>query len=202
MIRPLPGADERPLTFNDVVLHVEIPSGTYIEEDCTCDSAFMLDIIREVGGKIRSSFHWLPQETEAIHLFTNNAGGHGTNDAREKYVSILKSEFNIIVIWQIANSPETNMLDLGAWVTIQCIVSHMHRGKRVQKDTLCKTVYNAFESLESIKLENIASRWKCVLDLIILGKGSNDLVEQCRGITSSLADLPDLDYDDVNSYHG
>jgi hypothetical protein len=161
----------------------------------------MLDIIHEVGGKICASFDWLPKETEEIHLFMDNAGGNGTNDAREQYVSILKSEFNIIVIWQIANSPETNMLDLGAWVTIQCIVSHMHRGKHIQKDTLCKTVYNAFDTLESIKLENIASRWKRVLDLIIIGKGSNDLVEQCRGITSSLADLPDLDYNDIDSYN-
>jgi hypothetical protein len=118
MIRPLPGTDERPLTFDDVVLHVEIPSGTYIEEDCTCDSTFMLDIICEIGVNIRSLFDWLPKETEEIHLFMDNAGGHGTNDARQQYVSILKSEFNIIVIWQIANSPETNMLDLGAWVTI------------------------------------------------------------------------------------
>jgi hypothetical protein len=36
-----------------------------------------------------------------------------------------------------------------------------------------------------------------VLDLIIVGKGSNDLVEKCRGLTSSLADLPNLEYDDV-----
>jgi hypothetical protein len=77
----------------------------------------------------------------------------------------------------------------------------VHCGKRIQKDTLCKTVYDAFKTLESIKLENIASCWKRVLDLIIIGKGSNDLVEQCHGITSSLADLPDLDYDDIDSYH-
>jgi hypothetical protein len=201
MIQPLPGTDKRPLVFDDVVLHVKIPSGSYIEEDCTCDSTFMLDIIHEIGVNIRASFDWLPQETEEIHLFMDNAGGHSTNDAREQYVSILKSEFKIIVIGQIANSPETNMLDLGTWVTIQCILSHMHCGKCIQKDMLCKTVYNAFETLESGKLENITSCWKHVLDLIIIGKGSNDLVEQCCGIMLSLTDLPNLDYDDIDSYH-
>jgi hypothetical protein len=170
MIQPLPGTNEHPLIFNDVVLHVKIPSGSYIEEP------FMLDIICEIGVNICASFDWLPQEIEEIHLFMDNTGGHGTNVAREQYVSILKLEFNIIVVWQIANSPETNMLDLGAWVTIQCIMSHIYCGKHIQKDTLCKTVHNAFETLKSGKLENIASCWKHVLDLIILGKGSNDLV--------------------------
>jgi hypothetical protein len=106
-------------------------------------------------------------------------------------------------LWQIANSPETNMLDLGAWATIQCIVAHMHKGKRVQKDALCKTVYHAFNSLESRKLGSIGKRWERVLDLIILGKGSNDLVELCRGLTASLADLPRFDCDeDVDMVDG
>jgi hypothetical protein len=186
----------RPLTLEDVHLHVQVPAGSLIEEDCTCDSDFMLDIIREVGSNIRKSFNWVAADT-IIHLFMDNAGGHGTNKARNEYVQILYNDYKVQVIWQIANSPETNMLDLGAWVTVQCIVAHMHRGKRVQKDVLCKTVYHAFFSLQPNKLENIAQRWKRVLDLIIVGKGSNDLVEKCRGLTSSLADLPNLEYDDV-----
>jgi hypothetical protein len=60
------------------------------------------------------------------------------------YVQILYDDYKIQLIWQIANSPGTNMLDLGAWVTVQCIVAHMHHGKRIQKDALCKTVYHAF----------------------------------------------------------
>jgi hypothetical protein len=167
----------RPLTLDDIHLHVEIPAGSLVEEDCTCDSDFMLDIIHEVGTNIRKSFNWVPSET-IIHLFMDNAGGHGTNKARNEYVKILYDDYKVEVIWQIANlchitqnqmssmegfcvyipllywsvryiymydnSPETNMLDLGAWVTVQCIVAHMHHGKRIQKDALCKTVYHAF----------------------------------------------------------
>jgi hypothetical protein len=182
--------------LDDVDIHVEVPAGTNVEEDCTCDSDFMLDIIRDVGSNIWSSFWWLSDST-VIHLFMDNAGGHGSNTARKEYVRILQDEYKVQVIWQIANSPETNMLDLGAWVTIQCIVAHMHRGKRMHKDALCKTVNNAFESLDSSKLASIGKRWIRVLDLIIVRKGSNDLVEQCQGLTKSLADLPDLEYDDI-----
>jgi hypothetical protein len=118
---------------------------TLIEEDCTCDSMLMLDIICEVRTNIQNAFHWLPKAITSIHLFMDNAGGHGTNAVKEEYIRILHDKFNMIVLWQIVNSLETNMLNLGAQVTIQCIVTHMHRGKQVQKDALCKTVYLAFK---------------------------------------------------------
>jgi hypothetical protein len=143
----------QPLTLEDVHLHVKIPAGSLIEEDCTCDSEFMLDIIREVGSNICKSFNWLAADT-IIHLFMDNASGHGTNKAQNGNVQILYNDYKVQVIWQIANSPETNMLHLGAWVTVQsCIVAHMHHGKRVQKDVLCKTVYHAFfsSSLTNLK---------------------------------------------------
>jgi hypothetical protein len=126
----------------------------------------------------------------------DNAGRHGTNAVKDKYIRILNEEFNAIVLWQIFNSPEMNMLNLGACLTIQYIVAHMHRGKLVLKDALCKTVYHVFDSLESVKLSNIAKQWEYVLDLIVLVKGSNDFVKLCHGLTTSLADLPNLDYDD------
>ncbi len=68
----------RPLTLDDVHLHVKILAGSLVEEDCTCDSEFMLDIIQEVGTNIRESFNWLSADT-VIHLFMDNAGRHGTN---------------------------------------------------------------------------------------------------------------------------
>jgi hypothetical protein len=191
------------VTLTDVDLHIEVSKRTPVEEDCTCNSTFMLDIIREVGTNIGNAFHWLPKATTSIHLFMDNSGGHSTNAAKEEYVRILEDEFNVIVLWQIANSLEMNMLDLGAWVTIQCIVTHMYRGKQVQKDALCKTVYHAFNSLESTKPSRTGKQWERILDLIILSKGSNNFVELCRSLTASLADLPSFDYDkDVNMADG
>jgi hypothetical protein len=40
------------------------------------------------------------------------------------------------------------------------------------------------------KIENIYKRWEHVLDLIIEGRGTNELVEQNCGLTKSLDDLP------------
>lgn len=79
---------------------------------------------------------------------------------------------------------------------IQCVVAHMYRGKLVLKEALCKTVYHAFNSLEGVKLINIAKQQEYVLDLIVFGKGSNNLVELCHGLTASLADLPNLEFND------
>ena len=41
----------------------------------------------------------------------DNAGGRGTVGTKQEYERILQREFNIIIVWLIPNSPETNMLD-------------------------------------------------------------------------------------------
>ena len=59
-------------------------------------------------------YHHVPI-TKPIGLFMDNAGGHGRDDIKKEYVRILFEDCNIIVIWQIVNSPEANMLNLGIW---------------------------------------------------------------------------------------
>ena len=43
----------------------------------------------------------------------DNAGGHGSNEAVEKYTEDLKNKYKIEIIQQVPRSPETNVLDLG-----------------------------------------------------------------------------------------
>ncbi len=43
----------------------------------------------------------------------NNAGGHGTREAKEQYTRQLLENHNIIIKWQLPRSPELNVLDLG-----------------------------------------------------------------------------------------
>ena len=124
----------------------------------------------------------------------DNAGGHGKDKVKKEYVQILKDKYNVIVLWQCPNSPETNMLDLGAWMTIQSIVEYLHRGHIRTHDALTASVMNAFDELDCGKLQNIDKRWRKVMDLILLGKGSNEFVEACRGLTKLLADLPSMDF--------
>jgi hypothetical protein len=137
---------ERPPTLNDLTMHDEYHPGNTVENDITCDSSFMLKIIEDVAHSICESFHWVALD-KPIHLFMDNAGGHGSDEAKNEYVSILFFKFNILVIWQIPNSPETNMLDLGVWGTIQEMVEYLHRQRCMDVDVLAKSVEEAFSIL-------------------------------------------------------
>ena len=88
----------------------------------------------------------------------------------------------MILTWQVPNSPEIYMLDLGAWMTIQSVVEELHRQRLMNENALADTVMQAFEEFDGhTKLAVIAARWELVLDLIIEGKGGNDLVKTKRG---------------------
>jgi hypothetical protein len=181
----------RLLTISDLQLHVRIPSNTEIQRDTTCDSKFMLETVHDVGTSIRASMHWIHPD-EPITLFMDNAGGHGTNLAKEEYVRILSKKYKILVEWQIPNSPDTNILDLGFWATHQAIVERMHRLKRMDADSLARTVIDAFRLVDRDKISRIYDRWEYVLELIVQGEGTNDLVESNRGLRKSLEGLPDV----------
>jgi hypothetical protein len=102
------------------------------------------------------------------------------------------NEYKIQVEWQVPNSPETNLLDLGFWATLQAIVERMHRLKRMDTDALARTVHECFDKVEPEKIDRIYNRWEYVLDLIIKGGGTNDLVESNRGLMKSLDTLPNV----------
>ena len=86
----------------------------------------------------------------------NNVDGHGTKAVKQEYTKILKKEFNIIVEWQPPNSPELNLLDLGAWMALQSVVEKTHGGKLVNKDMLGDTVYKAFGTMDEAVLHNVS----------------------------------------------
>lgn len=56
-----------------------------------------------------------------------------------------------MIIWKIPRSPDTNMLDLGVWMSIQCSVMNTHRGRRCQHDELACSVDDAWERDLSVK---------------------------------------------------
>ena len=170
----------RKLKIEDCILHRFICKGTTLERDTTCDSKFMMENIRLIGKSIREKFHWV-EEVVPIFLIMDNAGGHGTNDTKKEYERILLEEFNVIIIWQVANSPETNMLDLGAWMSVQSHVEDIHKNQVMQNDVLAESVTYAFGELEESVLINVYDRWETVLDLIIKGSGGNNLVKKERG---------------------
>ena len=56
---------------------------------------------------------------EIIYLVMDNTGGHETNESVLEYSVYLEEKYNIVVHHQVPWSPETNMLDLGTWMTVQ-----------------------------------------------------------------------------------
>ena len=85
--------------LDDLDVFVCVQRGDMLDEDCSCDSQFMLRTIPEVGQAMRESFHWVPLD-QKIYLFMDNAGGHGTDDAKAQYIQALQI-FNIEVVWQV-----------------------------------------------------------------------------------------------------
>ena len=192
MIRTKDGV-HRKLTLNDCKLQVQNLRGMYVEKDTTCDTEYMLEIVDHLGQSIRKAYHWLPKKTVPIHLVMDNAGGHGTELGKLQYLSILRRKYNVHIIWQISNSPETNILDLGLWCMLQSLVEYMHRNQRMHPDVLGETVERAWHHIDGmVKIPPIIDRWKRVLGLIMLGNGGNELVDKCRGCHPSIDDFVDL----------
>ena len=191
----------RPIRIEDLKLKIEIPKGRTLVKDMSCNSTFMINTVDAMGQSIRDAYSFVSHD-HPIYLFIDNAGGHGTKEIKEKYVNRLRDKYNVLVEWQIPHSPETNMLDLGVWRSLQSTVEKMHRLKVMQKDVLAGTVEKAFWSpaIGVTILHKVHERWKLVLELIIAGKGSNNLVEKHRGLKAKLEDLPtvpDSDDEDV-----
>ncbi len=70
------------------------------------------------------------------------------------------------------------------------MVERLHCLKRMDANALSRSVHDAFTMVDQGKIERIYRRWEYVLDLIIKGDGTNDLVEMNRGLSKSLDDLP------------
>ena len=141
----------------------------------------MLGVMNRLGSKMRQAFHWV-DGTEVMYVVMDNAGGHGTNEAKKKYEEFMLEEYMIEIIWQTPRSPYTNLLDLGVWCALQAMIEKMHRGNRCDANSLANSIYRTWgnASLDEI-ISKVNGRFLKVLHLIKEGKGSNELVETKRG---------------------
>ena len=191
----------RKMTLDDLYLRVYVPKKRIVVRDMTSNSDFMVNSVHEIGKAIRKAFSFIP-ESKTVHLFMDNAGGHGKIKVKEQYVETLKNEYNVEVEWQVSHSPETNMLDLGTWMALQSKVEYHHKRRVMFKDVLAKSVEHCWygRDLNASILNKIHERWKLVLKLIVAGKGTNNLVEKHRGLKGNLVEMPsvpDSDDDEV-----
>lgn len=195
--RTLSNGAQVPIRIQDTDLCVHMRVGDEVDVDVSCDSAFMLDCMPRVGAALRQKFHWVAPNV-TIYVCLDNAGGHGTDDAKNTYTEVL-NEFNIEIIWQVPRSPETNMLDLGVWMSIQTAVSKVHIGRRCQHDALALSVEDAWNSyLSANAFRNVYNRLRVVLSCIVEARGDNHLVESKRGKLFRDATIIDITNDNVN----
>ena len=170
----------RQVQLEDVTLFRVIPAGIHLEEDVTCDSDFMMRTMPEVGEAIRRTMHWIPR-AQPIYLQMDNAGGHGTKNAMREYTQRLANDYNVIVKYQPARSPEMNALDLGLWTSLQSKVEVEHRDKCTNSNAIAHSVQQARKELPSATISRVFERIPVVLQLIVDDDGGNDKVEDRRG---------------------
>jgi hypothetical protein len=130
---------DRQLTLADLHLYQKVVPGTLVEEDVSCNSEYMQEIIPIIGQEIREAYHWVPQD-HPIYFQLDNAGGHGRKDVVEGYTALLRREFNIILRHQPARSPETNALDLGCWMALQNRTEKKSFDKRISNNNVFAAV--------------------------------------------------------------
>jgi hypothetical protein len=82
--------------------------------------------------------------------------------------------------WQSPNSPELNELDLGTWMVMQSEVGQKHKDCHMKVlNILAKSVEESFLEYDSVKqIIKIDLKWQENLILVVLGKGSNNLIEK------------------------
>ena len=112
----------------------------------------------------------------------DSAGGHGTNEGIAKYKADLEKDYKIILVHQIPQSPDTNALDLGIWMSLQSAVKKNHRLRRGDTEALHQTVLKVWDEVASEEAFGKAfDRLKKNYALIKQNCGGNDLVEEYRG---------------------
>ena len=170
------------LCIQDLNLIKMHPAGAEVIKDVNCDSAFMLRVIPSIGEAYRQKMRDIGvPDDELIYLVIDNAGGHGTEEAIVDYINILLNEHNIEIIHQAARSPETNVLDLGLWMSIQSSVEKKEFTKTTAADVLAATVHEAWRDLPATTIRNVFEQIPKVLDIIIEDQGRSDRVETRRG---------------------
>jgi hypothetical protein len=90
-----------------------------------------------------------------------------------------------------------NILDLGAWMSLQSAVEKHFRGSRNDVKALVAKIEETWSLYNSSVFQCIFERWVKVLQLVIDDNGDNNLVDSHRGVLFSAADNgPNADDDD------
>ena len=105
---------------------------------------------------------------------------------------MLKTEYNVEIVFQVPRLPYTNLLDLGVWCSLQSEVEKEHRLKNNDIPTLATSVKDTWENCDRLHgvIHRVWGRLRNVLVLIKEGDGGNHKVETKRGRQYRNLDMP------------
>ena len=84
--------------------------------------------------------------------------------------------------WQVPRSPETNMMDLGVWMSIQAAVTRVHHNRRCHVDASATSIEDAWTGCLSEKaFKNVHRRMKIFLQSVVKDEGGSKSVEEHQG---------------------
>ena len=164
-------------------------NGDRYTADANCNGAFMKKELSEyIGPAIRKIVdeHWGPGKTATLQM--DNAGGHGSKEVITEYETLLKTEFDIDVLWQPPNSPESNALDLGVWMSLQSDVAKLCRDVRRNPEALVHMVFEAWNKFDGLRMLSVFEKIRDVADAVIKAGGDNATVEKKRGVAKLRAE--------------
>ena len=89
---------------------------------------------------------------------------------------------NIILMFQVPNSPDTNVLDLGIWMSLQSAVEKCQRLRRGDKEALHASVMKVLDEVASEEaFKKVFDRLAKNYEIIKKTNGDNNLIEEFRG---------------------
>ena len=144
--------DTHPLYFDQLKLFKKVKAGLLYHADTSCDSDFMLNQVDAIGKAIYHAYHDTVSDKIPIYLVMDNIDRHGTVEAKEIFVERLEIVYNVRVNWQVPNSPNTNMLDLGVLMTFQSKVEELHCWLVMDNAVLGKQLLKHLKHLTTKKL--------------------------------------------------
>ena len=103
----------------------------------------MKKIMRTVTNEIRNYYFWVLLITK-IYLVIDTSGGHRINETIKEYMNMILQQYDIKLFYQVPNSPETNLLDLGVWFSMQSKVESFDFLNRQDPCLLVQTVEKAW----------------------------------------------------------
>jgi len=133
----------------------------------------MLRTMPQVGLQIREKMPWIPAN-QPIFLQLDNAGGHGTKQAIREYTRILLEQHNVMVIHQPSRSPDTNVLDLGLWMSLQSHVEKAHRERCITTDAIAQSTAEGWEHLPDRTITSVFAKLPDIWQGIVDTNGNND----------------------------